>query len=512
MRHLISILIVASAAACGKDEPADRPADMAVSPPDTGSEADDGQQQRADMDLGRDMGAAPDAATTDLGGTDAATPNDMGTTTCVMGELKAFPGAVGFGADTVGGRGGDVYVVDTLADSGPGSLREAVEAGGPRTVVFAVAGTITLETVLAITNPNITINGATAPGGGIALRTVPTELGPAIRVSTEDVVIRYLRVRPGASSVDSSNVDALTVTGGSRMVFANNSFSWATDEVVNFWYDPTDLTLQDNLIYEGLWNSTHPNGPHSKGFLAGPDVERVSLVRNVFASNDDRNPQLQSGTSYELVNNVGYNGYQVGAQLVLADGVAANLVGNVYLPGPDYRPSRYQIVVSADVDYDGVIFVDDNITPRSSPNDPWAVVGWGGIHGGDYNGSPLPSSFRAVTAFPMSATPATPIAAADLVDTLLPSVGASLPARDSADARIVNDILTGGGGLIDSTDDVGGWPTLDAGVPRPDTDQDGMPDDWEVARGLDPQDPTDASTDRGDGYTHIEEYLECPEY
>lgn len=426
-----------------------------------------------------------------------------------FGPLRAFPGALGFGAASLGGRGGQVLVVSNLNDSGPGSLREAIEAEGPRVVVFEVAGTIELESTLSIQNPNITIAGQSAPGGGIALRTAESVRSPAITTNADDIVIQHIRVRPGPSTLLSNSVDALTVAGGERLMFANMSFSWATDENVNFWYDARDITIQDSIISEALFDSTHEyQEPHSKGLIAGPDNARMSILRNLFAHNDDRSPLVQSAHPFEVVNNIVYNGYQVGTTLGMPEGAQANLVGNVYLPGLNYRPSRYQIIVSNPLP--GSLFVDDNISPRSDINDPWAAIGWGGIHGGDYNGSPLPSEARSLTPFPMSSAPITPLSASALQDSLLPTVGASLPLRDSVDTRVVADVINKTGQLIDHPDEVGGWPTLVAGTPTMDSDADGMPDAWEAARGLDPMDPSDAAMDRdSDGYTNIEEFLAC---
>jgi len=443
-----------------------------------------------------------------------AGPIDPTTRCRDFGPLRAFPGVEGFGASTRGGRGGQVIYVDNLNDSGEGSLRAAVETVGPRTVVFSVSGTILLQSTLRIQEPFITIAGHSAPGGGIALRTADTVTSPAIVSNADEVIIQHLRVRPGASTELSNSVDAITVTGGSHIVLANTSFSWAVDENINLWFDASDFTMQECISSEGLFNSTHTyEAPHSKGFIAGPDNARMSLIRNLFASNDDRNPLLQSAHPYELVNNVIYNGYQVGTQLSLEPGAQVNLVGNIYLPGPNYRPSRYQVIARATTGFpllDGAIYVSDNISPRSDPADDWAVMGWSGIHSGDYNGSPLPETVRAALPFTMSDVPVTAIPASELLTRLLPSVGASLPARDSVDTRIIADVQNGTGGLIDTVDEVGGWPALAAGEPLVDADRDGLPDAWEAARGLDPANASDSVSDRDDdGYTNLEEYLAC---
>lgn len=485
--------------------------------------ADDGAHFETCECEGHDAGPADDASVLDAGfdahdasladvspGVDSGSPARCRD----LGPVRGMPGAVGFGALTEGGRGGAILVVDNLEDSGPGSLRAALEQTGPRFIVFRVGGTILLRDTLRISDGRVTIAGESAPGGGIALRTHESVTSPAMITSADDVVIRHLRFRPGASTELSNSVDAITVVAGQRILLANNSFSWSTDENVNLWYDASDITMQDCISSEGLFMSTHTyEAPHSKGFISGPDNERISLVRNVFAFNDDRNPLVQSDTSYEIVNNVVYDGYQVGTQMALRPNSRANLIGNVYLPGPDYRPSRYQIIAYAADDLplpDGAIFALDNLSPRSRPDDPWAAMGWGGIHGGDYNGSPLPRSVRADAVFPMSEAAVTAQPADGLVERLLPTVGASLPRRDAVDARVLDALQAGGGGLIDDPSEVGGWPELAAGSPPEDADADGMPDAWERARGLDPSDADDAWADRdGDGWPNLEEYLAC---
>lgn len=464
----------------------------------------------------------PDADYSDQGSNDLGTPDsgdmpDMNTegpeARCRdFGPLRAFPGAEGFGASSVGGRGGQVIYVTNLNDSGPGSLREAVDAEGPRTVVFEVGGTIELQTGLRIDNDKITIAGQTAPGGGIALKTAPSTTNPTMMTSANDIVLQHLRLRPGASTALANSVDALTVIAGERIMLANMSFSWAVDENVNFWYDAKDITIQDSIISEGLWHSTHDYGsdsPHSKGLISGPDNANMTILRNLFAHNDDRSPLIQSEHAYEILNNVIYNGYQVGTSLNIKATTRANVIGNVYLPGTNYRPTRYQIII-ANV-HPARVFVDDNISPRSEANDPWAAVGRSGIHdGGAYNGDPAPAEIRALTMFDMSEHSPVLVPANTLQDLLLPSVGASLPLRDAVDARIVQDVIDKTGELIDDPSDVGGWPTLASGSAPIDTDRDGMPDAWESARDLDPNDPADGNLDRdNDGYTNLEEYLAC---
>ena len=244
--------------------------------------------------------------------------------------VPAFPGAQGFGAETPGGRGGDVVVVDTLEDrvdgSLVGSLRAAINADRlidletltymPRTIVFAVSGTIKLESGLEINQPFLTIAGQTAPGDGITLKTVPPYKGPALSVASHDIVIRFLRIRLGAAGDDGSDlgccgdsigvhsieVPDYSVDGLVHDVIIDHcSFSWSTDENASSWYGASNITYQWNIISEGLADFTDINGDtvRGKGMLIGqgPDPgysKDISIHHNLFAHNVQRNPLCQS--------------------------------------------------------------------------------------------------------------------------------------------------------------------------------------------------------------------------
>ncbi|WP_417738933.1 hypothetical protein [Rosistilla oblonga] len=458
-----------------------------------------------------DQDQQPQATEQSAAGNEALSESGKAPECGVFDKLKAFPNAEGFGAETAGGRGGRVIVVDNLNDSGPGSLREAVESNGPRFVVFSVAGTIELETSLRISNPQITIAGHSAPGGGIALKNSSSNAGPSIVVKASDVIIRYLRVRPGLAA-PSTSVDAISILGGKNIVIANNSFSWAVDENVNLWFDATDVTIQHNIISEGIWDGNHTQrGLHSKGLLSGQKNVRVSVHHNLFAHNDDRNPLLTGLGKNEVVNNIIYNYYQAGIIFSIGRGFKANMIGNVFLPGKQHRAHRYPIVVGGQL-VDNAIYVKDNLSPRRSKGteDDWLNVGFNGIIGDEeYNGSLLDQAVRSKTPFPMSTIPVIPEPAATLVERLLPTVGATLPKRDAVDIRIVDDVRNGTGVMINDPAEVGGWPTLEPGTVA-DRDRDGMPDAWELQHGLNPNDAADAMQDmNGDGYVNLEQYLEC---
>ena len=411
--------------------------------------------------------------------------------------LPAFPGAEGFGSDTIGGRGGQVIEVTNLDASGAGSLRAAVETSGPRIVVFKVGGTILLTTDIRIREPYITIAGQTAPGDGILIR------GAGVRVQTHDVIIRGLRIRVGddPAGPTGENRDGLGAADSSvppyNIIFDHCSVSWAIDENMQTWYPCHDITLQWSVVGEALADSLHPEGVHSMGFLVGDHSQRISVHHNLFVHNRGRNPLMKGDTLAEVVNNVVYNwGYGPTnfGDLEGSGPSSANVIGNTYLPGVDSNGQG--IKISSNVSTGTLIYAEDNVGPgrEDGLGDDWLAVQ------GD-------EQYRSLS----------PVVSSELVtihdvtsayDVVLAEAGASVPARDAVDLRMVQSLLDGTGGLIDSQDEVGGWPSLAGGTPPTDGDHDGMPDDWELARTLDPNDPNDAALDRdSDGYTNIEEYI-----
>ena len=434
--------------------------------------------------------------------THTATPTTVPTTvpsSTTDDFLPAFPGAEGFGARSVGGRGGQVFAVTNLNDKGEGSLRAAVEVAGPRIVHFRVAGVIKLKSPIEINEPYITIAGQTAPGDGITLRNTGSNDEPPIRINTHDVVIRYLRSRPGPSDDESANLDALQIAGGYNIIIDHSSFSWATDEVISTWQDPHDITIQWSILAEGLNDSTHLEGPHSKGLLIGSfGVDRLSLHHNLLAHNEERNPRIQGGFT-DLVNNVIYNaGGQYVARIDDEWSVTAarcNYVGNYHKPGLDSE-WLYELKLSSLSDAGISCFVADNFGPNrlhsAIPNE--MIV--------------APDGRQYVTDERHAAPAVTTHSAHEAFGLVLSEAGATLPQRDAVDARIVRDVIYGTGRFIDDPDDVGGWPEMEQATPPRDSDEDGMPDAWENRYQLDPQNSADNADDLdGDGYTNIEEYL-----
>jgi pectate lyase len=417
------------------------------------------------------------------------------------GSVPAFPGAEGFGAETPGGRGGRVISVTNLDDSGPGSFREAVTTPGPRIVVFRVSGTINLETDIDITSPYITIAGQTSPAGGITLKADSCNGRGVLGVHTHDVVIRYLRLRPGPHPCygDGDSSDGIVVykPGTYRVVVDHSSISWAVDENVSLWSDAHDITFSWNIISEGLAHSTHKLGEHSKGaHLSGWNTYNISFHHNLLAHNNDRNPQPTNPGIADIRNNVVYN---YGEHAALASSSKGrprfNFVGNYYRPGPDSDRDQYVLDVYRGSSAGWAFFVEGNIGPRRSrDSQPQADA-------------VDPAGRSSMVGRPFPAAPVTTTSAATAYRQVLAGAGARVPYRDAVDQRIVRDVRDETGRIIDDPWMVGGWPILPSRSAPPDTDRDGMPDARERAHHLDPS-IDDSARDRDeDGYTNIEEYV-----
>lgn len=440
-------------------------------------------------------------------------------------QIPAFPGAEGYGSVTRGGRAGRVIAVTNLDDSGPGSLRAAVEAEGPRIVSFRVSGTITLETPLKISHPYITIAGQTAPGDGVALRK------HGIQIDADEVVIRYIRVRLGDESGDDD--DAISSRYHKNIILDHLSASWSVDEAVSL-YHGENVTVQWSLISESLYASGHVKGHHGFGGIWGSNYS--TYHHNLLAHHSSRNPRFASGcgnTDYRnnVLFNWGYNSAYGGEKHQQGNPkfshCVVNMVGNYYKPGPATVAGevRHRIVNpgSRDGAEDfGQWFIADNFM-QGNPDvtgDNWK----GGVH------PQRPETDVSVFKLdePWPAMPIDEQSAEQAYLDVLRDVGATLPSRDAVDQRIIDETRRGEAtyegagykqdqqladpskpsGIIDAPEDVGGWPELAAAPAPADSDADGMPDAWEQKYGLDPDAAADASADSdGDGYTDVEEYL-----
>ena len=371
-----------------------------------------------------------------------------------------------------------------------GSLRTACDTKGPRIVVFRVSGTIALKAALRIREPYITLAGQTAPGGGVCVK------DHHVLVGTNDVVIRFMRFRPGDEPCAAYQKrgkrfapDALSVIAGARNVVIDHcSTSWAIDEVLSVsGAGITDVTVQWSIVSEALNRSAHRKGAHGYGSLLRCNGN-VTFHHNLYAHHASRSPR--PGTYGEgcilldFRNNVIYNTKGYSAR----DPVRMNYIGN-YIGRPRGRPfyiggEATKIYVEGNYQLDGGPANEDN----------WRLMGR------------AKECHKMKEAF-LVARVATD-SAKEAYRKVLAYSGASLPVRDAVDTRIMADVRAGKGGLINTQKEVGGWPELRSGPVPVDRDRDGMPDAWEKTRGLNPADATDAAKDRdGDGYTNIEEFL-----
>ncbi len=426
----------------------------------------------------------------------------MFTGLAVQGQVPAFPGAEGFGATATGGRGGDVYIVTNLNDAGSGSLREAIEASGPRTVVFAVSGTIELQSSLSISNDDITIAGQTAPGGGITLKNYPLYIS-----NVNNVIIRYIRSRLGADK--RGDFDAIGGRFSDSIIVDHCSFSWSIDETVGN-YDNYRMTYQWCVISESLHDAHHTQGPHGMGaFIGGTGF---SFHHNLLANHHNRTPRLcgaryDSDPELEMVdnrNNVIFN-WQT-SSCYGGEGGDFNIVNNYYKSGPATY-SNVQRRIVAPRDYNGMwgeFYVSGNYVdgfPEVTADNDLGI-------------DEVPSALweSVIVDAPFEAAPVTTHTPQEAYELVLQHAGASFPKRDEVDARATEDTRTGqpkygASGIIDHPDDVGGYPVLESTTPPLDTDQDGMPDAWEDMNGLDKNDPEDGKIIQADGYSNLEHYL-----
>ncbi|MGD9555630.1 MAG: polysaccharide lyase family 1 protein [Mangrovibacterium sp.] len=417
----------------------------------------------------------------------------------------AFPGAEGAGKYTAGGRGGTVYQVTNLNDSGEGSLRNGIQKNETRTIVFRVSGIIDLKSPLDIHYGNLTIAGQTAPGGGICLKGYP------VHIKADNVIIRYLRFRLG--DVNAVQDDAFSCRNRKNILVDHCSFSWATDEVASL-YEMHHATIQWCMVAESLNHSVHEKGDHGYGGIWGGDT--VSFHHNLFAHNLSRNPRF-NGARYQVPwtdlvdfrNNVIYNWGD--NSIYGGERGNHNLVNNYFKPGPATRKSVrnrvLNITTSEDYPY-GHFYVSGNYMDGNSSvsADNW---------NGGVDTEAAVGEVKAGKAFFAEATPEQSALVA--YEAVLNSAGASL-VRDQVDTRIISEVRSGTAtytgrysqrpGLIDSQEEVGGWPELASLPPPSDRDNDGMPDSWEEKNQLNAIDEADGNQyTLSDSYTNLEVYL-----
>lgn len=454
----------------------------------------------------------------------------------------AFPGAEGTARlTTTGGRGGRVIHVTNLNDTGTGSLRAACEASGKRIVVFDVSGTIELQSKLVIKHSDITIEGQTAPGDGICVKNF------TFNISASNVIIRFIRCRMGDEK--KTEDDAMNCFTGEtpyrNIIIDHCSISWCTDECASF-YGIENFTLQWSILSESLRNSVHEKGKHGYGGIWG-GLNAV-YHHNLLAHHDSRNARLdhdyvsrQKGP-VEMINNVIYNfgdNSTYGGESSSKNGEdykKYNLINNYYKPGPATPSKRLSRILNPSTSCDycngskenktytvipGHFYLSGNVMHNNSSvtNDNWNGVEFGNDVS---NKTAMKAQIKSETRFATDGNLENPVTihtATTAFDKVVAYAGASYK-RDVVDSRIVKEAqdgtatyMTGGngstGGFIDTQATVGGWPTLTDTGKWLDTDKDGMPDKWETANGLNPNDGSDAAAytiDPKGWYTNIEVY------
>ena len=459
-------------------------------------------------------------------------------------KIPAFPGAWGGGMYSFGGRGGKVFVVTNLDDSGPGSFREACEAGGPRIVIFNVAGIIRLKDHLRIRAPYLTIAGNTAPGDGVCLA------GNTVELETHDVIIRHMRFRRGEMWVGDRD-DSLGGNPTGNIMIDHVSASWGLDECMSMYrhmYQPPEggkelklptvnITIQNSIFSEALNTYNHAFGSTIGGLNS-------TFHHNLWACNGGRNPSVGMYGDFTFVNNVLFNWVHRSV-----DGGDQNsyfsIINNYLKPGPATpkgEPISYRLLKPESernknvVDHFGKAYVNGNIVEGNAKvtKDNWD----GGVQP-DVKAEALPTALAQIrTNVPYAHAPLKIQSAQAAYKSDLANAGATLPKRDPVDTRVINDVRTGQAsakagpdaaenfshvgytqhvidailglipkGIITNPAQVGGYPSYQ-GTPYQDSDGDGMPDDWEIKHGLNPNDPSDALKDaNGDGYTNIEKFI-----
>lgn len=448
--------------------------------------------------------------------------------------IPAFPGAWGGGMFTSGGRGGKVIAVTNLNDSGQGSFRAALEAGGPRIVIFRVAGTIKVNKDLNINNPDITIAGQSAPGDGICI-------AGTLNINTHNVIVRHLRVRRGVP-VGGQGDDNIGGNPDHHIIIDHCSTSWGMDENISLYrhmrpsFDgktqikdaAQNVTVQWTISSEAL----NARG-HAFGGTWGGDPS--TFHHNLFASNTARNPSIgMSGPfdfRYNVIFNWGHRSIDGGDETSMV-----NLINNYFKPGPATNENIRAVfarIEQRSMYSPGSAWKEGDWYPKEQ-NRPgkWYVAGnimhgnqelnnnnWAGMRSKETKASIISDDSKseniARVNTPFVGWPVAPHQTAEVAyEYVLAKAGATLPKRDAVDARVTEMVRTGKPmtetGIIKNVDEVGGYPTLsyDPAKVAVDSDGDGMPDEWELKNKLDPKNAKDGAMDTdGDGYTNVEEYL-----
>lgn len=413
-------------------------------------------------------------------------------------QVVAFPGAEGEGRHSVGGRGGSVYEVTNLNNSGPGSIVDAVSQGN-RTIVFRVSGTVELGSVILQPKSYTTIAGQTAPGDGICIK------GRIKIGNVTDIVIRFIRVRVDEGAANSSG-DAIDIEAGTNIIIDHVSASYARDEGISCQEKSNKVTVQWCLISEALTFEGHSYGSLVRGDLG----DKKTYHHNLYAHNNNRNPRPGNYTSiendslglfFDFRNNVIYNwkGSEPGYNDDISSVSRYNFIGNAYIPGPESHTIGSKIFREKAGNSYG--YFENNSYNGIVPSDPWSLV--------TFNLLQDEVNVYKARSYLIPMEPVTTSSPEQAKTDVLAHAGASFPKRDIIDTRIVNDVRNGTGQSIMFTNaqPEGGWPALNSSVAPLDSDKDGMPDAWEFTNGLNMNNPSDGSNYTASGYTNLEIYL-----
>lgn len=422
------------------------------------------------------------------------------------GQQRSFPTAEGFGAASLGGRGGRVIQVTTLADSGTGSLRACMMDTGPRTCVFRVSGTIELLSQIKPTSGYLTVAGQTAPGDGIAIKNHPNNLtGSPLFFNAPHNIIRHIRVRPGPTNgIKQDTTDGITVDSRAPYTILDHvSLSWATDEPFNTTKAASNITIQWSMVYEGLSKSTHKSGEHSKGmFLEGNNI----TAHHVFMAHaTDRMPNAGVGTRADFVNLISYNMRekahqyfsmkQKEAQSLSGLKRQANIVGNWVSMGPSSLRGTAIFGGNYDEQYstnpgNAEFYLYQNIDGRRRS------------HNVDNRMFMDPLDWKYVKTQPIGDLSVQLFSSPEQAVKDVAAFAGAFP-RDASDRRVLQTFFGCSGRIINSPSEVGGWPVLQSSAAYIDNDRDGMDDNWEIQNKV-----SSATADAdGDGYTNLEEFL-----
>jgi len=413
--------------------------------------------------------------------------------------LVSFPGAEGNGAISPGGRGGDVHLVTNLNDSGVGSLREGCEAEGRRIVVINVSGVIELESPIEVRNPFITVAGQVAPGDGVCLKNY------GLHISASDVVVRYLRIRPG--DAPGEKLLGIGIADAERVVIDHCSISWTTGSAVAVKGSSRDITVQWCMITESLYDAEARDLKRGTGINLSAN-STFSFHHNYIAHHKKSGPMIDGPSSrpealLDFRNNMVYDWGTSVAEESGSPFTRCNLVRNIYKAGTSTAAEAQARVFrlrsfSSKIHFEGNELVGSEMGTANN----FLMLQMPDRFSNRHHGDMLKLDG------PFHAEPVRTLQTSTALRHVLAESGASKPGRDAVDTRLIAQYRLGAGRLIADPLEVGGWPEYEMVDPPLDSDRDGMPDEWEVDHDLDPTNRADSASDRDDdGYTNIEEFL-----